>query len=133
MKTLLAIILLTGGVLFYRMKSTAAGDDLQGRWTIVSAPEGWKVTPGMDVMVTSNEIQMRLGTVVTSKLHYTADFETGTIDATAAGGQLRQGIYRLDGDLLTLCVGAEGAPRPDTPDTTSGGAMKWVLRRGGQL
>jgi uncharacterized protein (TIGR03067 family) len=133
MKTLFAMVMLIGGVLFYRMKFTAPGDDLQGRWTIVSAPEGWKVAPGMDVMVTSDEIQMRIGTVVTSKLHYTADFETGTIDTTAAGGKLRQGIYRLDGDTLTLCVGEEGGSRPDTPDATGGGTMRWVLRRGAHL
>lgn len=133
MKILLALILMAGGVLFYRMKSPGSGDDLQGRWTIVSPPDGWKIVPGTDIMVTSDEIQVRVGTVVTTKLHYTADPEKGNIDATAAGGKLRQGIYRIEGDLLTLCVGAEGGPRPDTPDATGGGVMRWELKRGGQL
>lgn len=133
MKIFLTIFLLAGGFLFYRLKLTPRGEELQGRWTIVSAPEGWKIVPGMDVMVTSDEIHMRIGTIVTSKLQYTADYDAGTIDAGESGGKVRQGIYRLEGDTLTLNVAAEGKPRPFSPDATDGGSMRWVLRRGRPL
>lgn len=133
MKILLALIMMVGGVFLYRMKLTGAGDDLQGRWTVETAPAGWKIMPGMDLMVTKDEIQIRMGTVVTSKLHYTADSDAGTIDASANGGKLRQGVYRLDGDKLTLCVGEEGGARPANPDASEGGVMRWVLKRGAHL
>jgi hypothetical protein len=133
MKTLLLIGMLTAGVLFFRLHLSRPGDDLQGRWTIVSAPEGWKLVPGTDVMVTSDEIQLRIGTVVTTKMHYTADSDEGTIDATIGGGKARLGVYRLDGEQLTLSVGPEGGPRPASPDVKDGGVMRWVLRRGAHL
>jgi len=54
------------------------------------------------------------------------------VDATTAGGATQRGIYRAEDDVLTLCLGAEGKPRPESPDSTAGGAMKWVLKRATQ-
>jgi hypothetical protein len=130
MKILLTVTLLIGGLLFYRLKFSAGGDDLQGRWTIVSAPEGWRIVPGTDMMVTGDEIQIRLGTVVTSKMRYSADSEAGTIDATASDGRIHRGLYHLDNNTLTLSVGAAGKARPENLEASGDGIMRWVLRRG---
>lgn len=129
MKILLLITLLIGGTVAYRMKSGGEGVDLQGRWKVVSLPEGWKKVPAMDVMVTDDEIQIRVGTVISSKLSYTLDPASSTIDAQGAGKDPQRGIYQLDGETLTLSVGAEGKPRPESPDSTEGGAVRWVLQR----
>ena len=133
MKFLLVLSIIVGGALLYRMKMAGSEEDLRGRWTIVSAPEGWKKIPGMDVMVTAGEIQFRIGTVVTSKMHYTVDSDRRTIDAAHGDEAPRRGIYRLDGETLTLSVGAEGDERPDNPNSTENGAMRWVLKRAAHL
>lgn len=129
MKLLLLLTLLIGAAFVYRAKFAGGGDGIEGRWTIVSVPDGWKKVPGTDVMVTGNEIQIRLGKVVTTKMTYTHDPSNCTVDATTAGGAIQRGIYRAEDDMLTLCLGAEGKPRPESPDSTAGGAMKWVLQR----
>ena len=133
MKLLLGLALLIGSALLYKMHFAGGPGELEGRWSIVSPPEGWKKIPGMDVMVTPDEIQIRAGTVVTTKLRYTIDSAARTVDAVRGDEAPRRGIYRLDGDMLTLCMGAPGSPRPETPDSTGDGLTKWVLRRGAQL
>ena len=132
MKILLAITHIAGAAFVYRTRFATNTEGIEGRWTIVSVPDGWKKVPGADVMVTGDEIRIRLGTVVTSKLTYTLDPSNCTVDATSAGGGKQRGIYRIDGETLTLCIGAEGKPRPESPDSTDGGAMKWVLQRASQ-
>ena len=129
MKLILGALLIGASLLLYRFKPVAGHGDLQGRWTVVSAPSGWKIVPGMDVLVKESEIQIRLGPVVTSKMSYRADAAENTIDASDPGGEVGRGIYRLDGDLLTLCVGAPGKDRPDTPDSENEGAIRWVLKK----
>lgn len=129
MKILLLALLLLGGTYIYRSRTAVSGEALQGRWKVVSLPEGWKKVPALDVMVTSDEIQIRIGTVVSSKLSYTVDPENQTIDAKGPGKDLQLGVYELIGDTLTLSVGAEGKPRPESAASTDGGAMHWVLER----
>ena len=129
MKILLLAALLIGGTYFYRDKMSGSGEDLQGRWKVASMPEGWNKVPAMDVMVTADEIQIRVGTLITSKLQYTVNPENQTIDAKGPGKDSQLGIYEMDGDTLTLSVGAEGKPRPKSLDSTEGGAMRWVLER----
>jgi len=133
MKILLLVALLIGGTYVYRAKMAGSVEDLQGRWKITSMPGGWKKVPAMDVMVTEEEIQIRVGTLITSKLQYTVDPENQTIDATAPGKDPQLGVYEIDGETLTLSVGGEGQPRPKNPDSTEGGAMRWVLERAPQL
>lgn len=129
MKILLLAALLIGGAYIYRAKMTGPGADLQGRWKIVSMPEGWKKVPGMDVLVTADEIQIRMGTVVTTKLPYTLNPDNQTIDTRSPGKEPQLGIFEMDGETLTLSVGAEGKPRPKSAGSTDDGAMHWVLER----
>ena len=129
MKILLLLTLLIGAAFVYKSRFATEGEGIEGRWTIVSVPDGWKKVPGTDVMVTEDEIQIRLGKVVTSKMAYTHDPSSHTVDASTPGGAIQRGIYRAEGDTLTLCLGAEGKPRPESPDAAGGGAMKWVLQR----
>jgi uncharacterized protein (TIGR03067 family) len=133
MKLLLLVALILGGTFVYRHHFLSDTDGLEGRWKIVSPPDGWKMVPAMDVFVTGDEIQIRAATVVTSRLSYTLDTSERTIDAVSSGKAPQKGRYRLEGDTLTLCVGAEGKPRPQSLDSTDDGAMRWVLERAPQL
>ena len=133
MKILLAALLVGGSLLLYRFKPVPGQGELLGRWTVAAAPSGWKIVPGMDVLVSDAEIQIRLGPVVTSKMQYTTDPEDHTVDAHGPGEEMRRGVYRLDGDMLTLCVSAPGGERPPTPDDGTDGAMRWVLKRAPSL
>ena len=110
-------------------------NDLYGKWQIVSMPEGWKKIPGVEVLVADGHIQIRCGSVVTSRLRYTADASKGTIDAIKTGerkAEIQRGIYRMVGNTITISIGPRGKSRPASPDSTEGGALKWVLRRVGR-
>jgi hypothetical protein len=133
MKFMVALVLLIAGGWVYWVNHTRDAKALHGRWAIVSMPDGWVKVPTMDVMVTSDEIRIRVGAVVTKKLSYTADPARQTIDAAPEGEAPRLGIYRIAGDTLTLSVAAEGKARPINPDSSEDGAMKWVLQRGNLL
>jgi hypothetical protein len=110
------------------------GNDVQGRWNVVSVPAGWKKIPGTSVLVSSDEVRICVGKIPTSTLTYKLDPVSGVVEACRkVKGKtiVQRGIYRRSGDLLTVSVGGEGKPAPATPDTTDGGAMRWVFRRAG--
>jgi hypothetical protein len=107
-------------------------DGLEGRWKIVEVPEGWKKVPGTSVIISSGVIRINLGKVTTAQISYTIDPATGKVDTVRkvkGKDVVQHGIYRHEGDTLTLSVGAEGRPAPSTPDSTGKGAMRWVFRK----
>lgn len=109
------------------------GGGIEGRWKIITLPDGWKRVPGTQVIITASEIKVCVGELPTATLHYQLDPENGAIDATRkvnGGEEVRLGSYRREGDSLTLSVGAAGKPRPESPDVTEG-AERWVLERTG--
>lgn len=107
-------------------------DDVQGRWSIVAVPDGWKRIPGTNVVVTSDEVRICIGKFTTSKLKYKIDAARATVDSSrTVNGKcvIQLGTYRREGDTLTLSVGPEGKARPASPDCTREGAMRWVFKR----
>jgi hypothetical protein len=107
-------------------------DGLEGRWKIVAVPAGWKKVPGTNVVISSGVIRVCVGKLTTTVLSYTADPATGKVEAARkVKGKtvVQRGIYRQTGNLLMLSVGAEGKPAPSSPESTEGGAMRWVFRR----
>lgn len=129
MKIFVLISALIGATLTYRTGIAESGEELRGRWIIVSVPDGWKKVPAVDVVVTGDEIHIRMAKVITSKVSYTLDPANHLVDGRKGDGTVQRGLYRVNGDTLTLCMGAGGKPRPESIESTSGGATRWVLRR----
>jgi hypothetical protein len=134
LKLLIVAALAAGAAFALRfMMVRSDGGGIEGRWKIVTLPDGWKPLPGTQVIVTDSEIRICVGEIPTAILHYKIDPEKGTIDATRktnGGEEVRLACYRREGDTLTLNVGAAGNPRPDSPDVTEG-TERWVLERKG--
>jgi hypothetical protein len=110
----------------------AQSDGFEGRWAVVSVPAGWAKVPGTTVLVSPGVAKICVGRVPTTSLKYSVDHRSGTVDATRrekGRTVVQQGVFRRDGNTLTLSVGAEGKPRPSSPDQTDKGAMRWVLRK----
>lgn len=113
---------------------SARADDssLQGRWSIVSVPAGWKKIPGTSVLITPGEIKICLAKIPAAKMTYKIDPARGAVESvrTVKGKTVTQtGTYRQEGNTLLLSVAPEGKPRPSSPDSTEGGAMRWVFRK----
>jgi hypothetical protein len=112
----------------------AEEDELKGRWTVVSVPDGWKKVPGTSVVISDGKIQICVGKVPMSSLAYTLNRASGGVEAirkVKGKTVVQRGVYRKTGDTLTLSVGAEGKPAPASPDATGAGVMHWVFRRAG--
>ncbi|HWB04214.1 MAG TPA: hypothetical protein VG796_14395 [Verrucomicrobiales bacterium] len=132
MKILIFALFIAGAGYFVKTRLLKPhGDTIEGRWEVVSWPEGWKAVPGSNVTITSNEIKIIVGVLPMAKYHYEIDPDAGTLDATkqSGGHSVQQlAVFQREGDTLTLCVGAEGKARPASIDSTGDGAMRWVLR-----
>jgi uncharacterized protein (TIGR03067 family) len=97
---------------------------LQGTWQLISAETNGKPMPEEHVKkfrVTiegDHHVVTFDGQVVAEKVKFTLDptttpksIEDSLVQAPHTGKKVR-GIYRLEGDELTSCVGAIDAPRP---------------------
>ena len=134
MKTATLITALTFSCLFLPSAACAQSDNLQGRWSIIAVPDGWKKIPGTNVVVTPDEVQICVGKVVTSTLKYKLDPARAAVDSSRIekGKRIVQlGKYRREGDTLILSVGPEGKGRPSSPDSKQEGAMRWVFKKAG--
>jgi hypothetical protein len=125
-------IFATAALTLFSQTARSQTEDLRGRWTIVSVPNGWKKVPGTNVVITDGKVQICVGKIPTSSLAYKLDPATGAVEAirrVKGKTVVQRGVYRKTGDTLTLSVGAEGKPAPASPDDTGGGAMHWVFQR----
>lgn len=121
----------------------AAPAGIEGNWTLVAleyaGDKDEKASKGAE-----NKIRATAGQLIATKggkadpLDYTLDpsKEPPAIDLKAPGGkgETMYGIYKLDGDTLTIC--AVGSSRPaDRPTefktTPANGAMMMTLKRDG--
>jgi hypothetical protein len=134
LKLLIVAALAAGTAFAFRfMLVRNDGGGIEGRWKIITLPDGWKPLPGTQVIITNSEIRICVGELPTATLYYTIDQEHGTIDARRkvnGGEEVRLASYRREGDTLTLSVGAAGKPRPESPDVAEG-TERWVLERKG--
>ena len=102
------IALIFGFLLCHLTPCRGETQDLRGKWKIVSMPDGWKKLPGVDVLVADDQIQIRCGAVVTSKMRFTANASRGTINVVKEGertGEVQRAVYRISGDTITISVG----------------------------
>lgn len=130
MKTLLLFGLLTAGGLYVTLEpAVAAPGGLQGKWKITAAPKDWKIAPGTNVVVTAEDIRIRVGPVTGSVLHYSADYASGNIQATKGSEKPRLGKFNLAGETLSLVVGEPGAERPGSTSASGPGMTRWVFKR----
>src|SRR4029079_14320550 len=107
MKTLVFTGVLLGSALVYVKTRAphARRGGLEGKWEIVEWPEAWKRGPGSQLTITPGEVKIVAGFIPAVTMHYQADEENGTIDATrTSDGKTveQQGLYERDGDTLTL-------------------------------
>ena len=120
--------------LIHPTEAKSQSDGLEGRWAVVSVPAGWKKVPGTTVLISSGEAKICLGRIPASTLTYQVDHRSGAVDATRkeqGRTVVQRGVFRREGNTLTLSVSAEGKPRPASPDATDNGAMRWVFRKVG--
>src|SRR5262249_7481056 len=96
---------------------------LEGTWQLLSAETNGKPMPAelvkkIRVVIKGDHHSVTFdGQVVAEQVAFTVDPTTtpksteDTLNAPHAGKKIR-GIYRLEGDILTSCVGEVDAPRP---------------------
>jgi uncharacterized protein (TIGR03067 family) len=138
---LVGAVVLIGSGTFAQDGTT--GKDLkafQGAWNAVSMKVGGReVVPGKAregrLVVTKNEMLLTVGEESPPKAFF-------KLDATKAPREIdlglvqekkvsNRGIYELKGDMLTLCWGGDGKPRPTRFASTKEGSERLlVLKRG---
>jgi uncharacterized protein (TIGR03067 family) len=121
-------------------------EKLQGEWVVASwtdailmewrggSVEGWAEVSceGRTVSVTGDRLKWRTdGAVTRGEVIRLGKGEPKAIDLTnAESRRTRRGIYRLEGDVLTLCLSAAGeAERPASFELKRGCENLLVLRR----
>jgi hypothetical protein len=129
---LIAVCVAATAGLYMKFRWSRPGrEGIEGKWNVSSWPEGWKAMPGSHVIITGDEVKILLGVIPAKTLKYEIDREAGTIDARRyeKGETVTQlGFYEREGDTLTLSMGAEGKPRPESISSTGGGTTRWVLQ-----
>ena len=112
-------------------------DKLQGKWTVASIDENGKAAPADEVARFEITIKGDLFSIktkdeankeLTIKLDPSA--KPATIDMKPKDGKEKNvmGIYKLDGDTLTICATDENKERPKEFSATKGVALL-VLKR----
>lgn len=110
-------------------------DQLQGRWTLISAiKDGTKASP--------DEIKNASLTIQGNRFSFNAPSNIGTsergtftldpqtrpraVEATSNKGETSKGIYEIMGDTHRACFAAPGQPRPQTFAAPKGSG--WTLQ-----
>ena len=105
---------------------------LEGNWAMVSGEQDGKAIPDDELHKFGLAIVGNQHTVTwaDAELKGTHELDTGqtpmTIDATDTAGPFEgmslKGIFKVDGDLFTLCFAAPGSERPTEFTTKDGSA-----------
>lgn len=111
---------------------------IQGTWVVVSAerdgapvpPESLKARE-VKMIFEANRIVAKMGEMSVTLGTFTLDSSKSpkTYDRTYPDGTPRRGIYKLDGDKLTICVSGLGKDRPSAFSTKSGDGTSLVVYR----
>jgi uncharacterized protein (TIGR03067 family) len=114
-------------------------DKLQGEWTLVSREVKGKKDPDAVVMLTIKGDQWILisnmgKSNATCKIDLSKEPKTIDLDGVGPGGEksLLLGIYKLEGDTLTLCRATGTTERPKEFKTTEEGGFLTVWKRVGK-
>ena len=101
--------------------ASGAAPELEGEWSMESlvtdgrALEAEWAKMGKRV-VTGNEVKVLMGPQVQVHATFTVDRSRKPMEMNyvhVKGGRKQLGIYRLEGGILTTCMGKPGGPRPD--------------------
>lgn len=98
-----------------------AADKIEGKWVATSYKRGEREVPKdmikTELTITKGAYEFPTGiNRISQKGTIALDAAKGTIDFTPADGPAKGktllGIYKVDGDKLTICFGASGKERP---------------------
>ncbi len=133
MRPTLALILLwltllnfTGCALL-ALPAPEAGAGLEGSWVATAAERDGqtaprRVLPNITLTIAGDKLTLTdaRGRKTTTTFSTDTSKSPATLDAKDSDGVLTLGIYQLDGDVLTVCIGEPGAARPKSFDGSRG-------------
>jgi len=114
----LALVLTVVSAVCAEDQNPKAGDPLEGVWSVTSIQDNGQMLPASRVTLlrfvfSKGQLTIRRLDQVVTKTRYTIDTSShpAAIDLTY-GGRPTAGIFRVDGNRLTICLGRSADQRP---------------------